>query len=356
MQHHHLSCGGFTPRLNRLAVAVTLCFVASNTWSQTAEKELSAVLVTGTTPQYDPGLTLPNMETARQRINAIPGGANVIDGDGFRDGRVSTLADALAYSPGVIAQPRFGAEEARLSIRGSGLQRTFHLRGIRLMQDGVPLNLADGSGDFQAIEPLHTRYIEVFRGANALQHGVSTLGGAINYVSVTGHDHWPLLARFEAGSFKYLRSQMSAGGVKGDFDWMATFSTFSQDGFRTHSRQVAQRATGNVGYRISDDVETRFFLSAANSDSQLPGSLTKAQLQSDASQANQANIASNQKRDIDWLRLSNKTVWKFGDSRLEFLGFYSDKTLFHPIFQVIDQQNLDLGAELRWINRDFPLA
>ncbi|MDH4653383.1 Plug domain-containing protein [Pseudomonas sp. JG-B] len=66
--------------------------------------------------------------------------------------------------------PRFGAEEARLSIRGSGLQRTFHGRGLLLMQDGAPVNLADGSFDFQTIEPLTTDHIEVLRGANAWRY------------------------------------------------------------------------------------------------------------------------------------------------------------------------------------------
>jgi len=343
-------------RGNRLlALAVCAAWGATNAHAQAkpaADPQLEAVHVYGTRSGPDPSLTLPNLETARKRIATIPGGADVVDGDSYREGRVSTLNDALGYSPGVFSAPRFGAEEARLSIRGSGIQRTFHLRGIRLMQDGVPLNLADGSGDFQAVEPLQTRYIEVFRGANALQYGASTLGGAINYVSVTGHDNWPLLLRGEAGSYGYLRSQFSAGGVfKGnELDWVATYSTFNQDGFRNHAVQKAQRATANVGWRPSQDFETRFFFSFANSDSQLPGNLTKAQLNANPRQAAAANITGNQKRDIDWTRVSNSTVWRFGESRLELAAWYNDKTLFHPIFQVLDQKNEDLGAQIRWVS------
>jgi iron complex outermembrane receptor protein len=313
------------------------------------QAQTSAIVVTPSSVP-DPSLTLPNIFTARQRIATVPGGASVVDADSYREGRVSTLNDALGYVPGVFSPPRFGAEEARLSIRGSGIQRTFHLRGIKLMQDGVPLNLADGSGDFQAVEPLQTRYIEVFRGANALQYGSSTLGGAINYVSVTGYDNWPLLARYEAGSFDYKRAQLSGGGVKGDLDWIATYSTFDQDGFRAHAVQHAQRATANAGYKLSPDLETRFYFSYANSDSQLPGSITKAQLQADPRQANAANVSGNQKRDIDWYRFSNKTVWKLGDARVELSAYYNDKRLFHPIFQLFDQNNRDAGAEIRWVS------
>ncbi|MFC5699415.1 hypothetical protein ACFPU0_28260 [Pseudomonas sp. GCM10022186] len=42
------------------------------------------------------------------------------------------LALAVSLVTSVLVQPRFGAEEARLSIRGSALQRTFHGRGLLL--------------------------------------------------------------------------------------------------------------------------------------------------------------------------------------------------------------------------------
>lgn len=336
----------FDPRSpRRIVCAVAL---AGFVLPLAAQERSDAVVVRGPRPD-NPSLAQPNIETARHRIEQIPGGANVIDADDYREARVSTLADALGFSPGVIAQPRFGAEETRLSIRGSGVQRTFHLRGLRLMQDGVPLNLADGSGDFQAIEPLNTRYIEVYRGANALQYGASNLGGAINYVSTTGYDSPAFSGRIEAGSFDYLRKHASTGGVSGALDWYAAISTFDQDGFRRHAKQSAQRFSGHAGFRVSADLDTRFYVSLANSDSQLPGNITKRQLEADPRQANAANVTGNQKRDIDWVRLSNRTVWKFGESRLELMAWFNDKTLFHPIFQVLDQKNRDAGAELRWV-------
>ena len=78
----------------------------------------------------------------------------------------------------------YGIDEIRAFRNGrpaAGLQRTAHGRGLKLMQDGVPLNLADGSFDFQAVEALTARYVEVWRGANALQYGASQLGGAVNF-------------------------------------------------------------------------------------------------------------------------------------------------------------------------------
>src|SRR5688572_8942505 len=82
----------------------------------------------------EPSLTLPGPETAAREIAEIPGGAALVDAEVYKRGRTSTLKDALDFTPGVFVQSRFGSEEARLSIRGSGLQRTFHGRGIKLLQ------------------------------------------------------------------------------------------------------------------------------------------------------------------------------------------------------------------------------
>jgi iron complex outermembrane receptor protein len=306
------------------------------------------ITVTG---KEEPALTNPSVEAASREVDSVAGGTNLIAAETWEKGRTSTLKDALDFTPGVFVQPRFGAEEARLSIRGSGLQRTFHGRGLKLLQDGVPLNLADGSFDFQAVEPLAARYIEVYRGANALEHGSTTLGGAINYVSRDGHDARPLQARAESGSFGYLRGQVSSGFARDRLDGFATLTHFEQDGFREHSRQSNQRFMGNLGYRLRDSLETRFHLAAIRTDSELPGSLTKAQLNADPSQAAAGNLALDQKRDFDLLRLSNRTTKLLGDGgRLDFDGFWSYKHLDHPIFQVIDQRSNDLGAGVRYEN------
>jgi iron complex outermembrane receptor protein len=315
------------------------------------DARLSEVKVTAQSEGAPLTLTAPGMDVARQRIEKTPGGVDLIDADTYKTGRTSTLQDALSNSPGVYVQSRFGAEETRISIRGSGIQRTFHGRGIKVMQDGVPVNLADGSFDMQSLEPLAARYVEVWRGANALQYGASTLGGAINFVSPTGYDTDKFRARAEAGSFDYRRAQVAGGGVMGSVDGFVSASTFSQEGFRRHANQEGNRLVGNVGWRINSDIESRLYFAHATSDSELPGSLTKAQMQADPRQANAGNITGNQKRNTEVNRIANKTTFRLSDdSRIEASAFYSAKSLFHPIFQVIDQDSDDYGVELRFVS------
>ena len=132
---------------------------------------LDEITVTGQSPEAEV------VRDAREQIERVPGGVAVVGREAFEDQYALTFRDTLGLVPGVFAQPRF-AEEVRLVIRGSGLGRNIHLGGVTLLQDGVPINLADGSGDFQEIDPAVIRHLEVYKGANGLVHGASSLGGA----------------------------------------------------------------------------------------------------------------------------------------------------------------------------------
>ncbi|HRQ87752.1 MAG TPA: TonB-dependent receptor [Bacteroidia bacterium] len=307
-------------------------------------------------------LTVRTLDEAVADLSALPGGVAVVDADDYRRGRATNLKDALDYAPGVFIQPRFGAEESRLSIRGSGIQRTFHGRGLKLMQDGVPLNLADGGFDFQSVEPLSAQYIEVYRGANALEYGSTTLGGAINFVSHTGRTAPGIRTRLEYGSFDSFRGQISGGIDSGDSDAYASLTHSSGDGFREHSKQSTQRLFANFGKQLSDTAETRFYLTYVKTDSELPGELTKAQMEADPTQASRVApflrgnpavarfdmITSDWKRDFELFRIANRTVWETAEGRISLGAFWSHKDLDHPILYAIDQVADDFGVDLRY--------
>jgi len=333
-------------------VAASLCAISTDmlAQSQSSPQTLPEVRVTSTR-EKNPSLTQPSIETSRERIQRTPGGVDVIDAEDYAKGSAVTPADALGYSPGVFVQSRIpGAEESRLSVRGSGIQRTFHGRGLKVLQDGVPINQTDGAFDFQALEPLAARYIEVYRGASALQFGATSLGGAINYVSPTGYDAAPFQLRGEVGSYGYLRGQMSMAGVNGATDYYVSLSHSSQDGYQVQSKQSNQRLFANLGYRINNNLETRFYLLHAISDSELPGNLSKTEIATNPRLANPGNVTGNWHRDFNLTRLSNKTTYAWGDQRIEFGAFYVYKALWHPIFQVLDINSNDYGMNVRYIN------
>lgn len=299
-------------------------------------------------------LTQPDIDTAKENLSKTAGGTTVVDMETVREGRTSNMQDTLGMATGVLAQSRFGAEETRLSIRGSGLQRTFHGRGLKLMQDGIAVNLADGGFDFPAIDPMATDYIEVYRGANALQYGSTNLGGSINFISRTGYTAPALEVRAEGGSYGYYRLGVSTGGVKDNVDYFVSASKYHSDSFRDNAQQGADRLTGNVGIKLNDQVETRFFFGYVNNDSQLSSSLRKAQLKDNPRQATVIPGQGINERNINVTRVANKTTILFDQSKLELGAYYARKGLFHPIGNfgdttgVIDQESYDIGLTARW--------
>jgi len=289
-------------------------------------------------------LAVLSAQQALTEINQTPGGVAIVPAEAYRNSTVAnTIKDVLDYVPGVFAQPKWG-DDTRLSIRGSGLSRNFHLRGVQLYMDGIPINTADGYGDFQEIDPTAYKYVEVYKGANALQFGANSLGGAINFVTKTGRDPFPNGVSVDMGAFGFKRLQANAGGANGPWDGFVTAATQASDGFRDHSFGSSTRVSGNVGYQFSPDAETRFYFNANEVRQRIPGTVTKQSALTNPEAAAPANVANDQQRNIDTVRLANKTTIRFDDTKVEFGAFGVDRHLMHPIFQWLDYSYKDYGG------------
>jgi iron complex outermembrane receptor protein len=313
------------------ALSLSFALLASTGLTDPAiSQELSVQVPEVSVQAVPPSLTVPTAEEARTEIQRTPGGVAVIPDTVFRNTPARTIKDIVEWTPGVIVQPRFGAD-ARLSIRGSGLSRNYGNRGLNVFMDGVPVNTSDGLVDFFEIDPSAYRYVEVFKGSNALRLGGNSLGGATNLVTPTGRDVSPSSVRLDAGSFGYVRAQASTGGVSGPFDFFVTGAAQRQDGFREHSNGDDQRASGNIGYQFSPDAETRFYLNVNRIRQRIPGEVTQDQALRSPRSANQEWVRQDQARNIDSVRLANRTTLRFGATTVEFGAFGVNRHVMHPI-------------------------
>ena len=296
---------------------------------------------TGGIPEENPTIIVTGQRSAdeaEERAASTPGGADVVTHEEYADKSLVSLRDALAFSPGVYLQPRYG-QEVRISIRGSGLSRGFHMRGITLLQDGIPINLADDNGDFQELEPIFFDYLEVHRGANALRFGSGTLGGAINGVTPTGETASGLYLRGDFGSFDTYRGLVSCGVQVGAGAVWAALSYDNSKGDRDHAQRNSLRFHGNIGLQLADNIENRTYASINRIDQEILGALDLATVLNDPETG---NFTGDQTRDIDSLRLQNRTRLTFDNGQLDAGIFINAKSLYHPIFQVVNQESVDL--------------
>lgn len=339
------------PKINKAVASPAAAPTATESYADvTADNGVtgSAVVPSGTPARRAGSLTVPSTAEARAEIERTAGSVDLVSDKEYKNSTPSTsIKDVLDYVPGVFVQPKWG-EDSRLSIRGSGLSRNFHLRGVQLYMDGIPINTADGFGDFQEIDPTAYRYVEVYKGGNALRFGANSLGGAINFVMPTGYDADAFGARVDVGSFGFHKLSVSSGGVYGAADYFISGTWQEQDGFRNHSDGESVRGSMNVGYRLSEDVETRFYLNANSVDQRIPGSVTKDVALSSPKTASAINEINDWQRNIDTVRLANKTTVRLdAGTTLEFGGFYVDRHLMHPIFLWLDYEYEDYGAFAR---------
>lgn len=323
---------------------------------QDTEIQLEEVVVSD-----NPSLVTNSQQAIQQKLNAVSGGVILSDLSSLKTQRSQTLKDAIGKEAGVIIQEFFGGnDQPRLNIRGSGIQSNPQSRGVALLQDGIPINFADGSYIIGALEPQASHLVEIYKGANGLEYGSTTLGGAVNFITKNGYNASPLSVKVEKGSFDYFNSSLSSGFSFGKNDVFLSTSYNHSDGFREYNSSKRFNALLNMGRKFSENFESRLFANYTDLYFDIAGPLTKAQYLEDPKQINKTlvptkNIGPNVQRDqpnrsAKMLRLGNRNLYKISEeSELGLTLFYqyTDDVFSFPISNGIRQNfNNDLGARL----------
>ncbi len=302
-----------------------------------------------------PSVLSPSVEEAKARLQTVPGAVDVYGSDDYYLGRHDYLEDFLRYQPGLVISSSQGAEDSHVSSRGSG-QNNDDIIGLAILIDGIPINQSDGEAFLHDIDLQSVKYAEVYRGADALRYGGVTLGGAINLVSLTGREAAPVSVGASFGSFGYYQQTLLSGLSRGPWDLFAAVSNHVQDGYQEHSQENYQKVTFNLGYRLSDAVENRFYFFYGRLDQNNPASLDKDDLYANPRQTDPEAIQENWGTRWNYYRLMDRFAvrgrdWTFqaslewnhrqqeqrdeyeDDFRLGTVRFYSDDYAADLLFE-----------------------
>ena len=222
------------------------------------------------------GETLSAADVAEERFAVTPGGATLLRTDDLPQQANVRLSDALRRAPGIVIQDFFGGfDQPRLQIRGSGLQQNPVERGVLFLQDGLPLNRADGSYIVGFANPSQAEFIEINRGYTTNRLGATVLGGALNFVSPTGSSAPGLSFEGTGGSFGHVEGTAQAGFSTETMDGHLSFDAGRRDGFRdiNDSSRIAANANGAI--QISDAVSARLFTGYSLIDFDVAGPLPR---------------------------------------------------------------------------------
>lgn len=291
-------------------------------------------------------------QEAREELDQVPGNTGMVTEKEIDQSRAANLPDVLQFVPSVFVRSRFGAaDESQISIRGSGLQNNFHLRGINVLVNGFITGSADGFSDFESLDLLSIKRIEVYPGANSLRFGANTLGGAINLVTKTGYDAGLIEARSQFGSFGFFQNYIGTGQVYGPFDMYASLADLQLRNYRDHAGQSRLRFVSTAGYDFRQGSTLRLDFGYTQNREMLPGSLTRTQMDANPRQANAANKATASGRFYEYPTLAftaRTPVTPNQVLEIKAQGNYQD--LDHPLpFAVIDQITWNWGTEARYL-------
>ncbi len=213
-----------------------------------------------------------------RQLAQVPTAITVVNQNDIQLGRQQlALDEALNRVPGVFMQNRYNyAQDLRISIRGFGARAAFGIRGIKILVDGIPETLPDGTGQVDSIDLGATRNIEVIRGPSSSLYGNAS-GGVINITSEDGPEIPYISTRISAGDYDFQKVQLKAGGQTDLLNYFVSFSDMEVGGYREHSQAESSQFTGRFNFDLGEDRDFRVVFNATDQPiSNDPGGVKEA--------------------------------------------------------------------------------
>lgn len=266
----------------RIAAACSLLMAGAAAQAQPVE----SVVITGT--------------RSAERAFDVPASIDRVDGEALRDQqwRVN-LSESVARVPGLLVQNRQNyAQDLQVSSRGFGARATFGVRGVRLIQDGIPLTMPDGQGQTALLDLEGAGAIEVLRGPFAALYGNAS-GGVIHVIGDDAPKRPFVEASVMGGSDETWRTGVRFGVASGSFGATGNVSRFETNGSRDHSAARRDLANARLRFGLDNGASIVVIANALDQpDTQDPLGLTQAQLDEDPRQAGTNALAQDTRKSI----------------------------------------------------------
>jgi len=276
-------------------------------------------------------------------LSGVPAAVGVVVGGDIAAARPTWgLDEALATVPGLYASNRYNFSlDERLSIRGFGARSSFGIRGIRILVDGIPQTLPDGTGQLTNLELGEATRIEVVRGPSSALFGNASGGvisirtdapppsHAVEELSVAagsfGGDGIPLVGAAAGGTWAKWRSTTRLRLGEGVAS--LTLSRLAFGGERQHS--VAEMRLLNARYATPlGGGLTLAVLADVGDDPRAdnPGALTAAELARNPDSAAALNLSQQAGKDVTQYQggVTLRKALSGGEASLTLFGFSRD--------------------------------
>lgn len=212
-----------------------------------------------------------------QEIGKIPANITIITSEEIKESGATTAVDILNNLAGIHFTIDSG-NKARASINMRGFGNNAFGK-VLVMVDGRRLNRPDMASINWLQIPINSiERIEVVRGANSVLYGDSAVAGVINIITKKGMEELQIASSVFAGNYGFSDQRLGFSGARDKFRYSFSAETMAESGYRDRSKFLSQGATLNLRYNVKDYLSAFVNTSLTSIDYQLPGGLTKSEV------------------------------------------------------------------------------
>lgn len=239
-------------------------------------------------------LSITGTRTLKKIID-IPYSIFRVDKKELSYGKKVSAKDLLQDVPGLFLQNRYGNSDLRISLRGYGTRSNTGIRGIRILQDNVPVSETDGETVADEIDFTSLGGVEVVKG-NLSSLYANAPGGVINFFTDLYFPKSFVRSISQVGKFG-LKQTNGRLGIKSDnYRYTLSYNYRNVDGYRPHSSEYSNLVNsvyeGYIGSKSTISILGNYVRSLVK----MPGSLTQEEYNTNPMQAYDIAVSQDFKR------------------------------------------------------------
>ena len=259
-----------------------------------------------------------------QEIRKAPANVSVITAEEINNSGATTVVEVLDKLESIQFRTSSGnSSQAYIDMRGIGGDNPYGKTLVML--DGRRLNRTDMSSINWLEIPVDTiERIEIVRGPGSVLYGDAAVGGVINIITKKGKGEPKFNVSVLAGSYGLNDERVGVIGAAGKWTYAVNGENNFNFGYRERSKYSAQGGGFDLGYSANDLFNVSLGVSFNKTDYQMPGALTKPQMEQDRRQfGNPDDDGSDKYTNVN---LGIKSFWgSWGQLEVNFL--YGKKEL-----------------------------